>query len=115
MRIIDSEFRTRIGAVIRSNRLTNNMSQKELAERADLTRVFVNQIENGKRVPSEGSLTRIAACFGKELVDLFEEAKFGEIDDRFALALSLKKLVDTQDLDNIRKLLEYSKSLSQDN
>jgi transcriptional regulator with XRE-family HTH domain len=74
MRIIDSKIRAKIGVVVRANRLALNMSQDELARKSGVTRVFVNLIENGKRIPSEESLTRIASCFNKKVLDLLEEA-----------------------------------------
>ena len=111
MRILDSEVRAKIGAVVKANRLAHNMSQDELAGKSGVTRMFVYQIENGKRIPSIESLTRIASCFNKRVLDLLEEAKLGEVDERVALVLDLKKVLATEDVDSLRKLIEYSKTL----
>jgi transcriptional regulator with XRE-family HTH domain len=111
MRINDAKIRAQIGAAIRSNRLAHNMSQDELAAKSGITRVFVNQIENGKRIPSEESLGRMASCFNKKVRDLLEEAELGEVNERVALALNLKKVLETEDVDTLRKLIEYSKTL----
>jgi transcriptional regulator with XRE-family HTH domain len=111
MRINDPEVIAQIGTVIKSNRLAYNLSQEELAEKSSVTRVFVNQIENGKRTPSVEALDRMALCFNKKARDLLEEAKRGEVDERVALALNLKKVLKTEDVDTLRKLIEYSKTL----
>jgi transcriptional regulator with XRE-family HTH domain len=113
MRIIDSKIRAKIGAVVRANRLARNMSQDELARKSGVTRMFVYQIENGKRIPSKESLTRIASCFNKKVLDLLEEAKLGEVDERVALTLTLKKVLETEDVESLRKLIEYSKTLKE--
>jgi transcriptional regulator with XRE-family HTH domain len=113
MRIIDSKIRAKIGAVVRANRLARNMPQDELARKSGVTRMFVYQIENGKRIPSKESLTRIASCFNKKVLDLLEEAKLGEVDERVALTLTLKKVLETEDVESLRKLIEYSKTLKE--
>ena len=113
MRIVNLKIRAKIGVVVRANRLARNMSQDELAGKSGVTRMFVYQIENGKRIPSIESLTRIASCFNKEVLDLLEEAKLGEVDERVALTLALRKVLATEDVDTLRKLIEYSKTLEE--
>jgi transcriptional regulator with XRE-family HTH domain len=113
MRIIDSKIRAKIGAVVRTNRLAHNMSQDELARKSGITRMFVNQIENGKRIPSIESLTRIASCLNQKVLDLLEEATLGEVDERVALTLNLRKVLETEDVAGLRKLLEYAKTLKE--
>jgi transcriptional regulator with XRE-family HTH domain len=111
MRINDSKIKAQIGPVIRSNRLALHMSQGQLGKNAALTREFVNQIENGKRIPSSESLARIASCFNKKAPDLIEEAKLGEVNKRVLLAMHLKRVLETEDDETLRELIEYSKTL----
>jgi len=108
-RIENNDFRERVGTVIRNNRLNYKMSQQELGQKTGLTRVFINQIENGKRVPSEETLTKIAACFNKESTTLFAEAQSEDI----ALALELKRIVKEQDHETLQKLIQYAKTLNE--
>jgi transcriptional regulator with XRE-family HTH domain len=73
--------------------------------------MFVYQTENRKRIPSIESLTRIASCFNKKVLDLLEEAKLREVDERVALVLDLRKVIATEDIESLRKIIEYSKTL----
>jgi transcriptional regulator with XRE-family HTH domain len=113
MRILDSKIRAKIGVVVRANRLARNMSQDELARKSGVTRVFVYQIEKGKRIPSKESLTRIASCFNKKVLDLLEEATLGEVDERVALTLNLRKVLETENVAGLRKLVEYARTLKE--
>ncbi len=113
MRILDSKVRAKIGVVVRANRLARNMSQDELAEKSGVTRMFIYQIEKGKRIPSKESLTRIASCFNKKVLDLLEEATLGEADERVTLILNLRKVLETEDVAGLRKLVEYAKILKE--
>jgi predicted transcriptional regulator len=56
---------------IRTRRVLQRMSQKELAERANVDRSYISQIENGKLKPSLSILERIAAALGCSLKDFF--------------------------------------------
>ena len=49
-----------IGARIKSLRVRRGFSQEELADRADISRVYVSCIERGERIPSLESLINIA-------------------------------------------------------
>ena len=66
---------TRVGVLRRERGLT----QKELGRKSGLSRSFLSQVENGSRVPSLSSLTRISAALGVIPIDvLVDEQEISE-------------------------------------
>jgi transcriptional regulator with XRE-family HTH domain len=57
---------SRVGVLRRERGLT----QQELARRSGLSRSFLSHVENGNRVPSLSSLTRISAALGVMPIDV---------------------------------------------
>lgn len=55
---------------VRSLRRERGLTQQELGRRCGLSRSFLSQVENGNRVPSLTSLTRISAALGIMPVDV---------------------------------------------
>lgn len=60
-----------IGAKIRQLRITNQMTQEELADRAELSKGFISQIENDLTSPSITTLVDILQCLGTDLKTFF--------------------------------------------
>ncbi|GAA2417773.1 helix-turn-helix domain-containing protein [Mycolicibacterium llatzerense] len=54
----------RLGAKIKARRERQGISQGVLAERADIHRTYVNQVENGRRNITVGLLARISTALG---------------------------------------------------
>jgi putative transcriptional regulator len=52
-------------------RAKHNLSQEELAEKVGVTRVTINNIENGKWAPSAVLALRIARVFGEPCEQTF--------------------------------------------
>jgi len=98
-----------VGIAIKANRLEQGWSQIELAMRAKLSREFLSMVETRKRMPSLGTLERIAVCFGKDSAVLLKEA--GDADERLELAIRLRKLALGGDDESFRKLLEFAETL----
>lgn len=55
------------GAALRSMRLHQGMTQAELAERAQVTRKWLSQVENGKRTAEIGLVCRVVGILGHEI------------------------------------------------
>ena len=68
-----SEIAVRFGRAVRKLRLEQKLSQEELAERCDLHRTYISDIELGKRNISLENIERIAAALGRPLPDFFKE------------------------------------------
>ena len=61
----------RIGKTIRKLRLKAGLTQEELANRADLTKGFISQVENDATSPSIATLNDIVSALGVSLCDFF--------------------------------------------
>lgn len=56
---------------VRNRRVLQRMSQKQLAEKANVDRSYISQIETGNVKPSLAILERIAHALGCSLKDFF--------------------------------------------
>ncbi len=68
-----------IGAKVRNLRNQNGLTQEELADRTELTKGFISQLERGLTAPSISSLMDIVECLGTNLSDFFHEEKEPQI------------------------------------
>lgn len=64
-----------IGQRIKALRVAQQMTQEELANRTDLTKGFISQLENDATSPSIETLTQILDVLGVSLADFFREYK----------------------------------------
>ena len=62
-----------IGNKIKNLRNQNGLTQQELADRSDLTKGFISQVERGSTVPSIATLKDIIECLGSNLADFFND------------------------------------------
>jgi len=68
------KHRRLLGEAVRAKRKETGFSQEKLAERADLSTVFISRVERGKESPSVDNLVKIARALGvrvRNLVDGF--------------------------------------------
>ena len=76
-----------IGGTLRSLRLARNLTQEDLADRCELSKGFISQVENNLTSPSIATLTDMIECLGTTLKQFFsenvpEKVVFGQ-DDMF--------------------------------
>ena len=99
------EVQKGFGAEVRRRRLELGFSQEELAERAELHRTYVSDVEAGKRNPSLASIQRLAKALDTSLGDVFsalERIDIGGGDEPEGAAASGKVLFvedDPRDID----------------
>ena len=67
------KHRRLLGEAIRAKRRRAGFSQERLAEKADLSTVFISRIERGKESPSVDNLLRIAKALGVRVRDLVQD------------------------------------------
>ncbi|MEW6417869.1 MAG: helix-turn-helix domain-containing protein [Nitrospirota bacterium] len=67
-----------IGTKIKEIRIKIGISQKELAEKVDLTPSFISQLENNQISPSLNSFIQICNALGVSLTEILEEKKSEE-------------------------------------
>lgn len=63
----------KIGEKIRQLRMKNSLTQEELANRCELTKGFISQVERDLTSPSISTLVDILECLGTDLKDFFNE------------------------------------------
>ncbi|HOK43497.1 MAG TPA: XRE family transcriptional regulator [Thermoclostridium caenicola] len=63
----------KIGDKIKRLRLANDMTQEELADRCELTKGYISQLERDLTSPSISTLQDILECLGSSLQDFFSE------------------------------------------
>jgi len=62
-----------IGSKIKSTRIKNGLTQEELANRSELSKGFISQIESDQTSPSIATLEDILECLGTNLQDFFSD------------------------------------------
>ena len=60
-----------IGKKIKELRILKGLTQEELADRAELTKGFISQIERNHTSPSIATLVDILQCLGTDLKNFF--------------------------------------------
>lgn len=104
-----------LGQRIKSSRAAQNISQKDLANQVEVSPSAINQYEKGEKVPSTGTLVKLAEALdisadyllgASNKKDLFLDNKKKEI---FNDLFSLNKRDRMQIMSNISFLKEQSK------
>ena len=62
-----------IGSKVKELRVEKNLTQEELADRAELSKSFISQLERNLTSPSIATLIDILQCLGTTLNDFFSE------------------------------------------
>lgn len=68
-----------IGERIRELRNQNGLTQEELADRTELTKGFISQLERGLSSASVATLSDIVTCLGTNLSEFFREEQAPQI------------------------------------
>ncbi|MCD8130459.1 MAG: cupin domain-containing protein [Lachnospiraceae bacterium] len=68
-----------IGGKIKELRLMKNLTQEELADRAELSKGFISQLERNLTSPSISTLTDILTCLGTDLKEFFSDSEDTQI------------------------------------
>ncbi|MDR3643879.1 MAG: helix-turn-helix transcriptional regulator [Clostridia bacterium] len=86
-----------LGHRIREYRTRLKITQEFLAEKLDLSAVYISQIENGARKPSLATVFRIARFLNVSMDDLFADSiKSQDIDRLYELTTMLSTRTDTE-------------------
>ena len=62
-----------IGLKLKELRIQKSLTQEELADRAELSKGFISQLERNLTSPSISTLTDILQCLGTDLKEFFNE------------------------------------------
>ncbi len=63
-----------IGEKLRQLRLQRNLTQEEMADRCELSKGFISQVERDLASPSIATLTDMLECLGSNLKEFFSES-----------------------------------------
>lgn len=69
----------KIGYKIKALRVAKNLTQEELADRAELSKGFISQVERDLTSPSIATLMDILQCLGTNLKDFFNDEEEEQI------------------------------------
>lgn len=103
-----------IGTKIRDLRIKNGLTQEELANRSELSKGFISQLESEQTSPSIATLVDILECLGTNLKDFFSDTAEEKIvftkDDYFTsededLGKSIKWIVPNAQKNEMEPIL----------
>ncbi len=113
-----------IGIKIKRLRLQNNLTQEELADRCELTKGYISQLENELTSPSITTLEDILTALGTTFADFFKDEKeekvvFCEQDfiEKISESHKIEWLVPNaqkNEMEPIRVVIEPHTSLEED-
>ncbi len=70
---------TKIGMKIKDLRIQKGLTQEELADRCELSKGFISQLERDLTSPSIATLLDILTCLGTDLKDFFNDSEDNQI------------------------------------
>ena len=70
-----TEAGLKVAGQVKEIRRARHMSQRQLAGRMQVPRTYISKIENGKAIPTLGSLERLAAALGVNVRQLVQDAR----------------------------------------
>ena len=86
-----------IGTKIKRLRLQNNLTQEELADRCELTKGYISQLENELTSPSITTLEDILNALGTTFAEFFKDEKEEKVV--FTEAEFIEKVADTHKIE----------------
>lgn len=99
-------LRANIAKVIRDIRKSNDLTQKEFAEKLEVNSNYISMIERGERTPSLDLLADISDTFNIKLHQIFLQAEMPELGGDFKRIYHLTKLLDDVNFDKLHDLAE---------
>ena len=82
-----TEAGLKVAGQVKEIRRARHLSQRQLAGRMQVPRTYISKIENGKAIPTLGSLERLAGALGVDVRQLVQDAR-SRRDDEVASILA---------------------------
>lgn len=89
----EDELQTRVIENIRSLRKKSGLSQEKLADKANISRQMMNDIEGRRRWLTKGTLVKLANALGVDVHELFIPSAEENIETKSAYEAITKKIV----------------------
>ena len=70
-----AEAAQQVAGQVREIRRARHLSQRQLAGRMEVPRTYISKIENGKAIPTLGSLERLAAALEVDVCQLVRDSR----------------------------------------
>lgn len=97
-------MRKQIGKAIKKARIDADITQQNLAERAEISTSYLSQIERGVREMSHIVFNSIAASLGVKVSRLLEDAQSDEEPDpRLAMLIKISKAMEALEKEGLHK------------
>ncbi len=103
-----SEAGLQVAAQVKEIRRARHLSQRQVAARMEVPRTYISKIENGKAIPTLGSLERLAAALGVDVCQLVTNARSRrdeEVESILADPLLAEIAALLPDLDSLHRSL----------
>jgi transcriptional regulator with XRE-family HTH domain len=105
-----AEAGLQVAGQVREIRRARHLSQRQLAGRMQVPRTYISKIENGKAIPTLGSLERLAEALEVDVSQLVRDAR-SRRDDEVAAILGDPFLAEIAallpQLDSLQRTLVY--------
>ena len=92
-----SEIMMNIGERLRRLRMQRNLTQEEMADRCELSKGFISQVERDLASPSIATLTDMLECLGSDLKSFFSSA-----DENEKIVFEPADMFEKTDEENLR-------------
>jgi transcriptional regulator with XRE-family HTH domain len=105
-----AEAGLQVAGQVRETRRAHHLSQRQLAARMQVPRTYISKIENGKAIPTLGSLERLAAALEVDVCQLVRDSR-SRRDEEVNAIFSDPFLAEVADLlphlDSLHRTLLY--------
>ena len=95
-----------LGARIKNKRLEKNLTQEQLAEKVDLSAVYIGQIERGERKMTIQTLVKLANVLETSIEELLSDSTEGNLNAKLNELLEVAKKLDISDLDKVINMIK---------
>lgn len=90
-----------LGARIKNKRLEQNLAQEQLAEKVELSAVYIGQIERGERKMTIDTLVKLANSLNSSIEELLKDSTSSNVNARLNELVNIAKELDTSDIDKV--------------
>lgn len=95
-----------LGSRIKNKRLEKNLTQEQLAEKVDLSAVYIGQIERGERKMTIQTLVKLANVLETSIEELLSDSTEGNLNAKLKELLEIAKKLDVSDLNKVINIIK---------